>query len=552
MNNKIIYLGLVLVLLLAGFTSDISDRYFEIAKNMEIYGKVYTEINTKYVDQTSPTKLMRTGVDAMLKSLDPYTIYYGESQIEYSKLLNSGQYSGIGSEVSKQGEDIILVNMKSDGPADKAGLRVGDVLLSIDNETIQGGNKDINQIQTLLLGEKDTEVNLKVSRGGQELEFSVVRGGNQAQQEDVPYFGMVNDSVGYILQLGFTGLASQKVADAFRALSEKAELKALILDLRGNLGGRLDQAVDICNHFIPSGQLIVEMRGRTRETQNKFFTKRPPLDKDIPLAVLVNGRSASAAEIVSGAIQDLDRGVVIGSRSFGKGLVQNFRPLSYNTQMKITVAKYYTPSGRCIQAIDYANRKADGSVGKIPDSLATEFQTKNGRKVYDGGGVDPDILVEKEELAPITLALKERNVIFDFATEFKTKNDSIPGPRDFDISDELYQEFVSYVRGKDFSFETNTEKKITRLKTQLNNDGYEKEMETILKDIQQKLQQQKELDLERHSGQIKTQLRKEIIERYYFKAGVIESSFVHDPDILKALNVVLDKDSYNKILGINK
>lgn len=549
---RFVYLLSGLSLLLLGFTSDISDRYFEIAKNMEIYGKVFTEINTQYVDQTSPTKLMRTGLDAMLNSLDPYTVYYGESQIEYSKLLNSGQYSGIGCEVLKQGENIILVNMKAGGPADEAGVKVGDILISIDNEPIANSDKDIPQIQTLLLGEKDTEVKLTVKRGGQELEISVVRGGNEAQQEDVPYFGLVNDSVGYILQLGFTGLASQKVADAFRSLEEKAELKALILDLRGNLGGRLDQAVNICNHFIPAEELIVEMRGRTAETQNKFFTRRTPLDTEIPVAVLVNGRSASASEIVAGAMQDLDRGVIVGSRSFGKGLVQNFRPLSYNTQMKITVAKYYTPSGRCIQAIDYANRKPDGSVGKIPDSLANEFSTRNGRKVFDGGGIDPDVEVEKEEPAPITQALKDKNVIFDFATTFQAANDSIPGPREFDISDELYEEFVDFVRGKSFSFETETEKQISQLNEKLEAEGFEEGTKTILAQVKLKLQNQKEEDLRRHKEQIVPLLRKEIVERYYFKDGVIESSFVHDPDILTALKVLLDKKAYTNILGVKQ
>lgn len=552
MKKRIIVLLTGLSFLVLAFTADISDRYFEIAKNMEIYGKLFTEINTQYVDQTSPTQLMRTGLDAMLGSLDPYTIYYGESQIEYSKLLNSGQYSGIGCEVIKQGENVILVNMKAGGPADEAGVRIGDILLEIDNEPITGSDKEISQIQTLLLGEKATEVQLNVLRGGQEVSISVIRGGNDAQQEDVPYFGMVNDSVGYILQLGFTGLASQKVADAFRSLQEKAELKALILDLRGNLGGRLDQAVNICNHFIPAEQLIVEMRGRTRETQNKFFTRRPPMDTDIPLAVLVNGRSASASEIVAGAMQDLDRGVIVGSRSFGKGLVQNFRPLSYNTQMKITVAKYYTPSGRCIQAIDYANRKADGSVGKIPDSLANEFKTRNGRTVYDGGGIDPDIEVSKDELAPITLALRDKNVIFDFATDFQAKNDSIPGPRSFDVDDNLYADFVSFVKGKDFSFETETEQQISLLEKQLQAEAFDEETSTILSKIKQKLQRQKEADLQRHKNQIVPLLRKEIVERYYFKSGVIESSFIHDSDILEALKIILDKKSYNNTLGFSQ
>ncbi len=552
MKIRIVALLSLCLLLTLGFVSDTSDRYFQIAKNMEIYGKVFTEINTQYVDPTSPTDLMRTGIDAMLESLDPYTIYYGESQIEYSKLINSGQYSGIGCDVVKKGESIILVDMKANGPADKAGLKVGDVLLSIDNAAITAARQGAEEVKTLLLGEKDTEVKLEVERAGKRFSYTVVRGGNEAQKEDVPYFAMVNDSTGYILQLGFSGAASAKVAEAYRSLESQHDLKALILDLRGNLGGRLDQAVNICNHFLPSGQLIVEMRGRTRETQNKFFTRQQPLNTDIPLAVLVNGRSASASEIVAGAMQDLDRGVIIGIRSFGKGLVQNFRPLSYNTQMKITVAKYYTPSGRCIQAIDYSNRNPDGSVGKISNSLVSEFQTQNGRKVYDGGGIDPDIKVQKERLAPIALALEAQNIIFDFATRFQSQYDSIAPPREFDINDEIYEDFVAYVSQRNFSFNTETEEQIRRLEAKLKEEQYQDATETIIDQIQQALKEEKALDLQRHKDQLIPLLRKEIIKRYYFEPGIIQSDFVHDPDILEAIKVLSNQKSYSKALGYKK
>ncbi|MEO0899085.1 MAG: S41 family peptidase [Bacteroidota bacterium] len=552
MGKRYLLLLSVGLLLVFGFVSDTSDRYFEISKNMEIFGKVYTDINLQYADPTSPTQLMRTGVDAMLKTLDPYTVYYGESQIEYSKLIQSGQYSGIGCDITESGDRIILVNFEDGGPADEAGLRVGDMLETIDNESVTRGDRSLDQIRTLLFGERETEVKLTIKRGGELKEIIVIRGGKQGAQEDVPYFAMANDSIGYILQVGFSGRAAQSVKDAFNALKKEHELKGLILDLRANPGGRLDQAVDICNHFIPSGKLIVEMRGRTKETQNKFYTRNSPLDTQIPVAVLVNGRSASASEIVAGAIQDLDRGVIVGVRSFGKGLVQNFRPLSYNTQMKITVAKYYTPSGRCIQSIDYFNDEPGAGISKVPDSLISAFKTQNGRVVYDGGGIDPDVTVEKPKEAPVTKALKEQKLIFDFATDFQAKNDSILPPREFDVSDALFQQFIAFVEEKGFSFSTETEKKLESLQGEWTADKMSKADKALFDKMRNTLAQQKKNDLTRHKDQIAPLIRKEIIERYHFNDGIIESNFVHDSDILRAIDIISNKKYYSDILAGRK
>jgi carboxyl-terminal processing protease len=539
---------ILIPIIFLGFISKTSDRFFEISKNMEIYGKVFTEINTQYVDETSPTDLMRTGINAMLGSLDPYTNFFGESQIEYSKLIQSGQYGGIGSGVVKQGESIILVDLELDGPADKAGLKVGDILMMVDKEEVEGSDKTEDQVRSLLLGEKDSEVDLTIRRGGIVQNYTVIRGSNEGEQVDVPYFGMVNDSIGYILQLGFTGAASAEVRNAIEEMQKSHELKGLILDLRGNLGGRLDQAVDICNHFIPAGQLIVEMRGRAAENQNKFFTTHDPLAPDLPLAVLVNGRSASAAEIVAGGIQDLDRGVIIGTRSFGKGLVQKFRPLTQNTQMKITVAKYYTPSGRCIQAIDYSHRNEDGSVGKIPDSLIYAFKTSNGRTVYDGGGIEPDILVEKPPYSPVTQALIEQNLIFDFATSFSNSHDSIAPVREFDVNEDIYADFLAFVEERGFSFDTRSEQQMQELENQLKKDEY-KELEPQLLAILLRLEKEKSEDLQKRKDEIIPLLREEIIRRFYLEPGVIESKFVHDADILKALNIFSNEKYLTEILG---
>lgn len=538
-----------------GFLSHVQGDYFEISKNLEIFGQLFKEVNKVYVDETSPTDLMRTHIDAVVGSLDPYTNFYSESQIDQSKLIYSGQYSGIGAEIGKRNDQIIILELTGEGPADVAGLRVGDNLLQIDNIDITSNQLNLEEINNLILGERGSEVRLKIQRseGGLPLTISVERGGEQAVQETVSYYDMVNDSVGYILLENFTGSAGKEVGDAFKKLKEKNELGGLILDLRANPGGRLDQAVDISNLFLPQGELVVEMRGRAKESKNKFFTRMPPLDTEIPLVILVNGRSASASEIVAGSIQDLDRGVIVGRRSFGKGLVQNFRPLTQTptgqttTQMKVTIAKYYTPSGRCIQAIDYGNRDEDGSVGRIPDSLVNEFQTRAGRLVYDGGGVDPDVTVEKTGSNTLLRALQEQKLIFDFANQFASTRDSIPGPRDFQLDQQTFDDFVAFVLKREFDFETQTEEQANRLEAQVKKSGNQDLSEEIAA-LRALLQDQKMKDLSTYQNLITPYLKRAIISRYYFSEGVLEASFVDDPDILKAVEILGDEDQYNKIL----
>ena len=543
--------GLILLFFSLGFITQTKEDFFEVAKNMEILSQVYKDVNESYVDETNPTQLMRTAIEAILVNLDPYTNFYSESQIEYSKVMSTGQYSGIGAEMGIRDGKVIILELFENGPADQGGLRVGDEVQKIDDEKITTGEMALDKANSLILGEKGSSVQITVSRSdhANPLTFTLPRGGTEVQSENVPYYGMATPEVGYILLSGFTQDAGKEVADAANKLkAQHPDLTGFILDLRGNPGGRLDEAVNVSNVFIPKGQLIVEMRGRTVESKNTFYTRFPAVDTEIPLAVLVNNRSASASEIVSGSIQDLDRGVVVGQRSFGKGLVQNVIPLSYNTQMKITIAKYYTPSGRCIQAIDYSHRNPDGSVGRIPDSLFKEFKTKNGRKVFDGAGVDPDVAVEKPELQPITKALKEQGVIFDFVTMYSQNHDSIPAPQKFEVSDEMYDEFIAFVEERDFSFETASEKQLTEFQESIDSESYGGELVGEVSALKENLNQQKGVDLETRKAQIIPLLKKEIINRYYYKQGVLEASFKDDPDILTALEVLGDKERYKKIL----
>lgn len=525
---------------------------FEIAKSMDIFGKVYTEINTVFVDETNPTQLMRIGIDSMLKHLDPYTNYFSESQIETSKLYSTGEYSSIGAEVGVRGKKTLILELFEKSPAFEAGLLVGDQILKIDEEEVFNARMSLGDVKNLLLGERGSTLTLTIQRPGESSSqrIEVGRGGTDAQPENVPYFAMASPEVGYILQTGFMSNAGKEVADALKKLkSENETMKAVILDLRGNPGGQLNEAVNVSNVFIPKEEMITEMKGRSRESKAKFYTRMAAIDEEIPLAVLVNGGSASASEIVSGSIQDLDRGVVVGQRSFGKGLVQNFRPLSYNTQMKVTIARYYTPSGRCIQAIDYSNRNPDGSVGKVPESLITEYKTRNGRSVYDGGGVMPDLEIEKKDTPPVLKALTEQGFIFDFVTEFAQENAEIDGPREFDMTDKIYGDFQKFVKEKGLEFSTLSESQIESLQQSLERNGYDGEMEVMLDAVKEKLEGEKKQDLIRHKDAIKKEIKREIINRYYFKQGVLESAFVDDPVILKAIETILDDTAYNKILG---
>lgn len=548
--RKILIAALVVLLSFSfGAITQRNDNYFEISKNLDIFGSLYREVNTLYVDGVDPTKMMRQGIDAMLGSLDPYTNYISEGEIEDYRFMSTGQYGGIGATVGKRDGKIIVLEPYQDYPADKSGLIAGDELLKVDEEQIAGTEKSVREVRDLLRGQKGTQVRLTVKRNGKADPIVVALERDRIKIDNVPYYGMATDDIGYISLTGFTQDAGLEVQTALQTLKKDHTLKGVILDLRGNPGGRLDEAVNVSNVFIAQGSKIVETRGKDPENVRSYFAKRPSTDTQIPLAVLVNSRSASASEIVSGSIQDLDRGVIVGSRSFGKGLVQNIRPLKYNTQLKVTTAKYYTPSGRCIQAIDYTHRKEDGSVGKVADSLKSAFYTRNGRVVYDGGGVEPDIDVDKEKLQTVTRELESKGLIFDFATQYVAGREKIADARTFTIDDKTYSEFEAFVKSKNFSYKTLAEKRMETLQEALEKEAYNEDLKEEMNKLASELKVSKTNDLQKHKDEIAELIKHEIIQRYYYKQGVIEASFKDDEDLKSAIAVLYDKAKYEQILA---
>ena len=410
--------GLVLVVSSFGLVAynSVSDNYFEISKNLDIFVNLYKQLNIYYVDETNPGELIKTGIGAMLESLDPYTVYIPESDIEDYRFMTTGQYGGIGSLIRKKGEYVVVAEPYEGFPAFKSGLIAGDIILSIDGHEVKG--KNTGEISKLLKGQAKTDVKLTIERYGEEIEKTLTR--ENIKIKDVPYFGVIEEGVGYIKLTSFTETASKEVIKAFKELKEKHNISKLIFDLRGNGGGLLNEAVNIVNIFVPRGTEVVYTKGKMKEWQQSYKALNTPIDTEIPLVVLVDEGSASASEIVSGALQDLDRAVVIGERTFGKGLVQQVKPLTYNSQFKVTVAKYYIPSGRCIQKLDYAHKDEDGHATQVPDSLRKEFSTKSGRKVLDGAGIEPDIKIEGEKASPILISLAQKQLIFEYRECAKT------------------------------------------------------------------------------------------------------------------------------------
>lgn len=552
-KKKYILLGALLALLAfsAGFIVAPEGRYFEISKNLDIFARLYREVNQSYVDEPDPTRLMRTAIDAALENMDPYTNFYSESEVEDAKFLRTGQYSGIGIRIASREEGKFVTDIRKDSPADKAGVKIGDLLLGINKESLDSRSQ--GEVLDLLNGESGTEVQLTLKRayGGVDTTLRIMR--ESAAESNVPYFGMVDDKIGYIKLVGFDQDAGREVYQAVSQLKEENEqFSGVILDLRDNLGGRVNESVHITNVFLPKGEYVVEMRGRSDDSKRKFATLRDPIDTEIPLAVLINHMSASASEIVAGAMQDLDRGVIIGRKSFGKGLVQNYRPLSYNTQLKITIAKYYTPSGRCIQAIDYSSRREDGSVGSIPDSLKSTFKTRNGRPVFDGGGIDPDIEVDKPSYPAVVRALLEQQIIFDYATSYVAKIDSLESYTDFVLTDKMYKEFLSFVDSRNFSFDTESDQELNLWKEELLAEGYWKDMQNDWEALQQELSKQKAADLQTHREVIRRLLRMEIVRRFGYEQGALKASFTDDPDILTAVEVLGNDSEYRKVLDVAK
>ena len=543
MTKKLKIIVISLVVLISSFS--FTDSYFEIAKNLDIFTTVYRELNNYYVDETDPGKLMKTAIDKMLKSLDPYTNYIPESEIEDFKFMTTGQYGGIGAVITKR-KDFVFISEPYEGfPAQKAGLMAGDKILKIDGESAKGKNTE--EVSKALKGQPNTEVELLIERPYEEKAFTVNFKRQKISVKSVPFYSFIDDGIGYIKLRSFTRDCSQDVKNALLELKKKGELRGLILDLRNNPGGLLNESVSIVNLFVEKGQEVVSTKGKIKSWDKIYKAYKAPVDLKTPIIVLINQSSASASEIVAGAIQDLDRGVVIGQRSFGKGLVQQTKKLSYNAQLKLTVAKYYIPSGRCIQALDYSNRNDDGSVGKVPDSLMTAFKTKNGRTVFDGGGIKPDIQVEQDDLSNLIISLIRERLFFDYATLYKYKNSSIDSV--FRISDNDFASFKDFLSDKSYDYKTETEKAIEALKTTSEKENYFNLLEPQYLNLFDEFELNKKNDLDRNRQIINEILSEEISSRYYYQEGRIRTSIEYDKEIKEAIKHLKQKDLYNSILS---
>ena len=522
-----------------------NERYFEIAKNLDIFVTLFKEVNTYYVDEITPAKLVKTGIDGMLRSLDPYTNYIPEDDIEDFRTMTTGQYGGIGASVVKRNGKTVVQSAYEGYPAQKAGLLPGDEILDINGVLVD--KKTNSDISKLLKGQANSVVKLMVTRYGQDkpVEINITR--DKIQVDNVPYTGMISGDVGYFQLGGFTVDAGKEVRLAVNKLKEQGA-KKIVFDIRDNPGGLLNEAVNISNLFIDKGLDVVSTKGKVTEWNKTYKALDQPLDTQIPVAIITSNRSASASEIVSGVLQDYDRAVLVGERTFGKGLVQATRPLSYNSQLKVTTAKYYIPSGRCIQEIDYAHRADDGSLGKFPDSLRTAFKTTAGRIVYDGGGVAPDIEVQEREIADITRVLLQKSYLFDYATRFRAEHASIPAARQFKLTDTDYQKFVGFLQGKNISYSTDAEKALADLGKKVKEEKHYDDVKAELDAIRKKVTMNKANDLQRFKPEIKELLEQEIVSRYYFEKGRTEAGFDDDPNIIAAVAVLNEPNRYAALL----
>ncbi len=543
LKTALLVLGTVAVTLVS---SAFVDDYFEVSKNLDIFSTLYREVNMYYVDSTDPGKLMRKGIDSMLESLDPYTNYIPESDIEDYRFMTTGQYGGIGALIRQHGDYIQISDPYEGYPAQLADLRAGDVILEIDGRSAKG--KKTDEVSRALKGSPNTDVKLLIRREGEDAPILKTITRKEIKVKSVPYASRIGDNIGYIRLSSFTENASGEVGDALKRLKQEGELKGVILDLRGNPGGLLNEAVNISNLFVERGQEIVSTRGKIREMDKSYKAQNNPLDPQLPVAVLVNSGSASASEIVSGSLQDLDRAVVVGQRTFGKGLVQTTRPLSYNAQLKITTAKYYIPSGRCIQALDYSHRNDDGSVGKIADSLTHEFKTKAGRTVRDGGGILPDLIAESDKLSNIAQSLLIKNLIFDYATRYRRNHPGIPAARDFRLSDADFADFEAFLKDKDYDYSTRSEKTLEELRKIADEEAYLTAVKPEYEALKAKLSHDKQNDLRKNKAEILELLQEEIASRYYYQVGRIEAALQHDPQLNEASNLLRDATRYSGIL----
>ncbi len=520
---------------------------FQVSKNLDIFASVYKNLSINYVDNVNSSEMMKTGIDAMLNELDPYTEYIPESDIEDYKLKYvSTQYGGIGATISNRDGKVIVADPYEGFPAQKAGIRAGDQILEINGVSLKGKAND--QVSSMLKGSKGTPVKLILLRPGTPKEMEINLQREEIRQDNVPYYGMLEGNVGYIKLDKFLENSAQEVKNALVDL-KKNDLKGLVLDLRYNGGGILQEAVKIVNFFVDKGVTVVIQKGRNREKSITYNTFNTPEEATLPLIVLVNNRSASASEIVAGSLQDLDRAVVIGQRSFGKGLVQQTFNLPYNSLVKVTVAKYYTPSGRCIQALDYTHRDSEGSVVKVADSLITEYKTKVGRSVYDGSGIYPDVFVKPVKYNLITQTLASKYHIFDYATQYRNERSNIPDARTFKLTDAEYAKFITYLSSRDYNYNTRTERLLNELREEAEKENKMVDIKPEYEALKAKVSHTKKNDLVQFKEEIRKVLEAEIVSRYFFEKGRLEQGFKYDADLNESLRIINNKTVLASILS---
>ena len=557
MNARKMLAGAFIVMLGMGMTSfKEDDRNFQISKNLDIFNSIFKELDMFYVDTVNAEKMIQTGVEGMLSLTDPYTEYYPEEEVSSLKEMTTGKYGGIGAAIRYyEAKDRIAVVEPTEGmPAAEAGVKAGDIILSVGGkEMVRGDMKPqefSSKVSEALRGEPGTSFVLKVLRplknDSTVMEFKITR--KNIRTNPVPYYGMVKDSIGYLALSSFTENSAKDFKKAFIELKQKGA-KSLIIDLRDNGGGSLSEAVDIVNLYVPKGQEIVVTKGKVRQAQGSYKTQNEPVDTQIPLAVLVNGATASASEIVSGSLQDLDRAVVIGSRTFGKGLVQTIRPLPYNGTLKVTTSKYYIPSGRCIQAIDYAKKNADGSVARTPDSLTTVFHTAARREVRDGGGIRPDIEVKGDKIPNIVFYLMNDDLIFDYATQYCWDHPTLASVDDFKLTDADYEAFKKLVKSRNFTYDRQSEKMLKSLKEIAEFEGYMTEAAEEFKALEKKLNHNLDRDLDYFAKPIKEYISQEIVTRYFYQRGAAMERLKDDTDLEVAIKVLQNPVRYREILS---
>ncbi|GGW57386.1 carboxyl-terminal processing protease [Winogradskyella epiphytica] len=531
----------VLALLIFFGTTAFKNDFFEIAKQIEIFTTLYKEINMNYVDETNPGELMDTAIKSMLNDLDPYTQFYNEQDVEASRINNSGDYTGIGAKILTLKDKLVVVEPYKDYAADKAGLKAGDEIIKVDNVTVADFKDDA---ANLLQGAAGTEVSITYKRQGKTNTIKIIR--ESLEIKAVPHYSMVDEKTGYIVLRKFNDKASAETISAIRALKNQGATQ-LILDLRGNPGGLLNEAVNVTNIFVPKNQLVVTTKSKVKKYNKTYYTQRDPIDTEMPLVVLIDGRSASASEIVSGALQDMDRAVVVGTRSFGKGLVQRPKALTYGTQMKITISRYYTPSGRCIQSLDYSDRDESGKAKRTQQENYNVFKTRNGRDVFDGGGVQPDIEVENSKHTPITKAIYNENLIFDFATNYYYNN-KVDDLKNFKLSDSEFKKFKNYINTSGFDFETKTEEALQNAIKIAEEEALDDLINTEFKELTKALKSYKTNAIDKNKAQLVDLLTDEIIKRYFYSEGLYTYYSANNTEINRALSILNNPIQYASIL----